>query len=62
VKGNQISPRQLSLSVALHIPNIAFVDQVDIGNIVEIYDAGSEFSAYGKDDGGVVFLDYELIR
>jgi lipopolysaccharide transport system ATP-binding protein len=62
VKGNQISPRQLSLGVALHIPNIAFVDQVDIGNIIEIYDAGSEFSAYGKDDGGVVFLDYELVR
>ena len=62
ISGNQISPRQLSMNAALHIPNISIIDQAEIGNMFEIYDAGSEFSSYDKDGGGVVFLKYEVCQ
>ncbi len=62
MKANQISPSQLSVNVALHIPNILILDQVDLGNMFEIYDAGNEFSGYQGNEMGVVFLEHELVN
>lgn len=61
IKGNQISPCQLSVNAALHIPCIALVDVIEISNMFEIYDAGSKFSGYNGDGvAGVIFLQYSI--
>lgn len=52
-----LTPGRYSFSIALHIPNVSILDQVDEAVTFSIFDTGSEFALFEGVDYGCVFAD-----
>lgn len=59
IPGHFIRPRVLSIIAALHVPNVMMVDFVEAFAIIELIDAGSQYSIYGDTNQGCVFYPGE---
>lgn len=54
---NLLAPGMYCFTIALHIPNVQFVDKVDDVCLFKINDCGNELSIYGDTDNGCVLVN-----
>ncbi|MDJ1175411.1 ABC transporter ATP-binding protein [Roseofilum capinflatum] len=55
--GNLLAPGIYCFTIALHIPNVQFIDKVDDVCLFKINDCGNELSMYGDVDYGCVLVN-----